>query len=119
MTAEYTVARQEELPEGSSLVVQVEGREIGVFNVHGLYYALPNVCFHQNGPLCQGSTSGTLVASAETNWKPQWAHDGEIIVCPWHSLEYNITTGRSLAYPNRRVPVYQVKVDNGEIKVIF
>lgn len=119
MTSEYVVAKLEDLPEGGSLIVKVNGREIGVFNVHGHYYALPNVCFHQNGPLCQGSISGTLVANVETNWKNEWVRDGEIIVCPWHSLEYNITTGKSLAYPDRRLPVYKVRAEDGEIKVIL
>ena len=37
--------------------------EIGVFNVDGQYYALPNVCLHQFGPLCAGRISGTLSAT--------------------------------------------------------
>ncbi len=119
MTTEYTVANVQDVPEGGHIVVEVRGREIGVFNVHGKYYALPNACFHQNGPLCRGAVSGTLVSSAETGWKRVWAFDQEIVVCPWHALEFNITTGQCLAYPNRRVPVYEVKVDDQQIKVIL
>ncbi len=117
MTAEYDVAHVTEVPESTHIVVEVAGREIGVFNVRGSYYALPNVCFHQNGPLCRGTVSGTLAASTETRWKLAWVHEGEIIVCPWHSLEYNITTGQCLAYPSRRLPTYPVRVDGERIKV--
>ena len=117
MTAPYVVANVADVPEGQHIVVEVRGREIGVFNVRGQYYALPNACFHQNGPLCRGATSGTLVANAATGWKPAWAYDGEIVICPWHALEFNVTTGQCLAYPNRRLPTWEVKVDGAQLVV--
>lgn len=119
MTSEYAVARIDELPEGAHIVVEVNGREIGLFNVKGTLYALPNVCVHQSGPLCRGAISGTLEAGTETNWQRRWAHEGEIVVCPWHALEYNITTGQCLAYPNRRLPLYPVVVKDDEVKVVI
>jgi nitrite reductase (NADH) small subunit len=119
MNTEYVVANITDLPEGSHIVVNVAGREIGVFNVHGHYYAYPNACFHQNGPVCKGSVSGTLVASQETDWRKQWVHDGEILVCPWHSLEFNLTTGQCIAFPKRRLPTYQVKVNDGQIAIVL
>jgi len=118
MSEPYVVANVADVPEGQHIVVEVRGREIGVFNVRGQYYALPNACFHQNGPLCRGATSGTLVADADTGWKPVWAYEGEIVICPWHALEYNVTSGQCLAYPNRRLPTWEVKVD-GEQLVVF
>jgi nitrite reductase/ring-hydroxylating ferredoxin subunit len=119
MVGEHVVAKVCDLPEGHHTVIEVAGREIGIFNVHGRYYALPNVCFHQNGPLCRGAVTGTLVCDAGTGWKPVWSHDGEVVVCPWHSLEFHIPTGRCLAYPERRLPTYEVKVDDGQIKVVL
>jgi nitrite reductase/ring-hydroxylating ferredoxin subunit len=61
--------------------------------------------------------SGTLAATAESGWKLEWVHEGEIVVCPWHSLEYNIMTGQCLAYPGRRLPTYRVRIEDGWIKV--
>ena len=119
MKREYTVANIEDVPEGQHIIVQVRGREIGVFNVGGRFYALPNACFHQNGPLCRGAVSGTVACSAETGWQRAWVHDGEIIVCPWHSLEFNITNGQCLAFPNRRLPTYEVRVGDGQIKLVL
>lgn len=119
MKSEYVVARVEDVPEGRHIVVDVRGRQIGVFNVRGTYYALPNICIHQNGPLCRGEVGGTLVSDATTDWKPIWSHEGEIIVCPWHTLEFNVTTGQCLAYPDRHLPVYEVKVEDYQIKVIL
>jgi nitrite reductase (NADH) small subunit len=117
VAAEYLVARVEDLPSGTHKVLQVGGREIGVFNVAGSYYALPSNCLHQNGPLCRGSVSGTIESRAESAWKPTWVREGEIIICPWHTMEFDITTGQCLAEPRRRIPTYKVTVVDSEIRV--
>jgi nitrite reductase/ring-hydroxylating ferredoxin subunit len=107
-----------DFPEGSHKVVKVGGRQIGIFNIRGEFYGLPNVCPHQTGPLCEAKiVSGTLIATQETGWKSEWVHDGEIIVCPWHGLEYHVPTGKSLAYPNIRLRRYEVIVENDKVKV--
>jgi nitrite reductase/ring-hydroxylating ferredoxin subunit len=117
MSGEMVVATVEELPVGTHKVVSVGGKEMGIFNVDGKFFAVPNTCFHQNGPLCLGAVSGTLVASEETAWKPEWNQEGEIIVCPWHSLEFNITTGQCIAYPKKKLQSLQLRVEDG--KVLF
>ena len=119
MSDAYVVASVDQVPEGQHILVTVRGRELGLFNVGGRYYALPNACFHQNGPLCRGATSGTLQSTAETDWKPVWACEGEIVICPWHALEFNVTTGQCLAYPNRRLPTWEVKVEGDRLVVIM
>ena len=76
---ETVVGRLADFPEGSHRVVEVGGREIGVFNVGGRFYGLPNRCPHQAGPLCEGrTTTGTLVADAASGWRPRWVMDGEV-----------------------------------------
>ena len=119
MSAEYVVAKVEDLPEGSHKLVEAGGRELGLFNVRGQYYALPNACLHQNGPLCLGVVSGTVDASAETGWERTWVREGETIICPWHTMEFDITTGRCLSNPKRRLATYQVEVTGQEIKVVI
>jgi nitrite reductase (NADH) small subunit len=107
-----------DFPEDSHKVVKVGGRQIGIFNIKGKFYGLPNVCPHQTGPLCEAKiTSGTLIANKETGWKPEWVHDGEIIVCPWHGLEYHVPTGQSMAYPNIRLRRYEIVVEDDKVKV--
>lgn len=116
--AEHTVASADEIPDGERRIVTLEGREIGLFNVGGRFYALLNRCTHQGGPLCYGSISGTLVTTAETNWQPEWVQEGEVLRCPWHSLEFNVTTGRCLAYPRVRVRHFPTRVDDaGRIRI--
>jgi nitrite reductase/ring-hydroxylating ferredoxin subunit len=119
MRAEYVVAKVRDLPEGSHKVVEAGGRSLGIFNVHGQYYALPNACLHQNGPLCLGAVSGTLEASAETGWELTWVREGETLICPWHTMEFDILTGRCLLNPKRRLATYQVEVSGQEIKVVI
>jgi len=115
MNTEVLVGTVDELPEGTHKLVNVEGREMGIFNVRGNFYAIPNACFHQNGPLCLGAISGTVVATKETLWKTTWSQDGEVIVCPWHSLEFNITTGQCLAHPKKKLNSHQLRVEKGQI----
>jgi nitrite reductase (NADH) small subunit len=115
--ADHVVARVDELPEGERRIVRAGKLEIGVFNVGGRYYALPNVCAHQFGPLCEGKISGTLVAREETNWSRAWVQEGEILICPWHALEYDLTTGRCVAYPKVKLRQYPVRVEGDQIVV--
>jgi nitrite reductase/ring-hydroxylating ferredoxin subunit len=115
---EHVVGKVEEVPEGTHKVFLIGTREVGVFNVAGHYYALPSNCFHQNGPLCKGAVSGTIEASAESGWKPVWGREGEVVICPWHSMEFDIKTGHCLSEPPRRLPTYKVTAVDSEIRVI-
>lgn len=114
---EFTVARLDEFPPGTHRVIDVDGRKIGVFNLDGKFYALPNLCPHQLGPLCTGRVSGTLVSRQEMDWKLQWDFEGEIITCPWHGLEYHIPTGQCLAFPEIRLRTYEVWVEGDQVKL--
>lgn len=115
MATEHYVAEVAEIPEGGRLIVTIKGREIGIFHIKGNFYALLNYCFHQGGPLCAGFLDGTFVSGRDTNWKPQWVQEGEILICPWHYTEFDITTGRNLAFPNRRAQTYPLRVEAGKL----
>jgi nitrite reductase (NADH) small subunit len=116
--SEIVVGKLADFPQGTHRVVRAGRREIGVFNIGGDLYALPNICPHQTGPLCEGRiASGTLLANAETDWKPRWALEDEVIACPWHGLEYHVPTGQCLAYPEITLRRYPVSVRDGDIVV--
>lgn len=114
---EYVIGKPDDFPLGSRRVVKIRNVEIGVFNVDGTLYALPNVCPHQFGPLCTGGVNGTMISNAETNWNHAWLRDGEILTCPWHGIEFDITTGRALASPRLRVRQYPVSVDEDSVTI--
>ena len=115
---EYVVGTVDELPAGSKRIVKAEGVEIGVFNVNGVYYALPNHCFHQGGPVCEGNVGATIMASSASGWRPEFVNEGEIVVCPWHGMEFNITTGRSVGRRRGRLRHFRVTVVDGQVRVL-
>jgi len=108
--AAHLVCPLAELAPGDRRVLEVDGRSIGVFNVHGELYAIRNRCPHQGAPLCRGLITGMMVPSDPGVYV--WRREGEIIRCPWHGWEFDITTGRSIFNPHRtRVKRYQVTVE--------
>lgn len=107
----YAVALVSEIPPGERKIVEVAGRSIGVFNVSGRFYALRNLCPHQQAPLCQGKVMGTTLPSAPGEYV--LGRQGEILRCPWHGWEFDLTTGRSIFNPHRcRVKAYPVTLES-------
>lgn len=105
-----TVCKASELRPGERKIVEVGGRSIGVFNVHGQFYAIRNLCPHEGAPLCRGIVTGTTLPSQPGEYI--WAKDGEILRCPWHGWEFDITSGRSIFNPHKmRVKKYTVTVE--------
>jgi nitrite reductase (NADH) small subunit len=114
----HEVGDLSDFPEGSHKVVKVGGREMGIFNIKGEFYALPNICAHQTGPLCEAKfLTGTMIANEETNWNWEWIHDGEIVICPWHGLEYHVPTGQCIAFKSIQLRNYEVIVEDNKVKV--
>lgn len=112
MAKRHVVCKTDELPPGSRKIVDAGGRSIGVFNANGRYYALRNVCPHQMAPLCLGKVTGTTLPSKVGEYR--YGRDGEILRCPWHGWEFDITNGRSVFNPHKvRVKSYEVTVERG------
>ncbi len=88
------VATVGEIAPGTGRCVEVEGRQIALFNVGGTIHALDNTCPHRGGPLAEGDLDGTTVT------------------CPWHAWQFDVTTGESLT-DDLVVARYDVEV-NGE-----
>ena len=108
--AKHIVGTTAEIGPGQRKIVEVNGISIGVFNVNGTYYALRNRCPHQGAPLCLGSLKGTALPSQPGEYV--WAREGEILRCPWHGWEFDVTTGRSVCSPYQvRVRAYDVTVE--------
>jgi nitrite reductase/ring-hydroxylating ferredoxin subunit len=115
---EFVVGDLDDFPVGTHRVIRAGRREIGVFHLKDGFYGLPNLCPHQTGPLCEGRRlTGTTGASAENGWRIEWVHEGEIIACPWHGIEYHVPTGRCLAFPEITLRRYEVVVQDGKVVV--
>ena len=59
--ARHIVARVEEIPPGGRKIVRLEGREVGVLNLGGSFYALKNSCPHQAARVCLCRVVGTAM----------------------------------------------------------
>jgi 3-phenylpropionate/trans-cinnamate dioxygenase ferredoxin subunit len=110
--ARYVVAAVGEIPPGGRKILEVAGREIGIFNLHGEFFALRNRCPHQGGALCEGMLWGAL--ESERPGEFHYSRQGEILACVWHGWEYDIRSGQSWCEPVRlRVKAYEVEVESG------
>jgi 3-phenylpropionate/trans-cinnamate dioxygenase ferredoxin subunit len=106
----HVVGRVSELPPGGRKIVEASGRSIGIFNVNGNFHALRNSCPHQAAPLCLGAIKGMTMPSKPGEYI--WDREGEILRCPWHGWEFDITNGRSIFNPHKtRVKAYEVTVE--------
>ena len=94
------VAKTENIPAGQARMVEVNGKEIALFNAAGSFHAIDNTCTHVGGPLCEGELEGIEVT------------------CPWHGAVFDVTTGQMLGPPApESVARYSVRVEGSDIEV--
>ena len=106
------LARAAEVPSGTCKIVTARGREIGIFNINGEFYALSNRCPHKGAELCRGMIVGLPQSDAPGEYRI--SRPGEFIRCPWHGWEFDIRTGQSWCDPNSvRARNFKVSVEPG------
>jgi len=94
------VGQLTDFPSGSPKTVQVAGRDVLVVNAAGKLFAIGNTCTHRGGPL----NEGTL--------------DDNIVTCPWHGGQFDITTGKVIGPPPRTdEPTYSVKIEGNDVLI--
>ena len=100
-TADYVVvAAKSELPNGARKLIEVDGKPIAVFNIAGEYYAIADVCSHDDGPVAEGDL------------------EGYEIECPRHGAHFDVRNGKVLSFPAIvDIPAYPVKVEGEEILI--
>jgi 3-phenylpropionate/trans-cinnamate dioxygenase ferredoxin subunit len=110
--ARHVVAAVGEIADGGRKLVTVEGRNIGVFNVKGEYFALLNRCPHAGAELCRGKVVGFANSDAPGDYRLE--RGGEFLRCPWHGWEFEIRTGQSWFDPKKvRTRAYKTSVEAG------
>ncbi len=94
------VATVDEIPEGERLIVEIDGQPIVIINIAGQYYAIADVCSHDDGPVGEG------------------ALEGFEIICPRHGARFDVRTGKVLALPAFvDIPAYPVRVTDGQVEL--
>jgi nitrite reductase/ring-hydroxylating ferredoxin subunit len=109
----YVVARAADIPEGTRLLIDVQGRSVGVFNVEGSFYALLNRCPHLGGELCKGDVINLVQSDRPGDMRLDKSR--HLITCPMHGWEYDIATGQSWFDPRKvRTRPFGVTVRRGD-----
>jgi 3-phenylpropionate/trans-cinnamate dioxygenase ferredoxin subunit len=94
------VANEDELPNGERLLIEIDDQPIAVFNIGGEYFAIKDVCSHDDGPVAEGEL------------------DGHEIECPRHGARFDVRTGAVLSLPAIvDIPAYPVRVEAGEVQI--
>lgn len=89
-----------DLPNGERLFVEIEGKPLVIFNIAGQFFAIGDVCSHDEGPVGEGDIEGFNV------------------VCPRHGGEFDVRDGKATQMPAVvDIPAYPVKVVDGMIQV--
>lgn len=94
------IVEAKEVGPGQRILVEVDEYPIAIFNVDGKFYAIGDVCTHDDGPLGDGEL------------------DGYHIICPRHGARFDIRDGRAVSLPAVvPTPWYPVRVEEGWIEV--
>ena len=94
------VARAADIPPGEARVFEVEDLSLAVCNVGGTFYAIDNLCTHDDGPLGNGKLHGTAIE------------------CPRHGARFDVRTGAVLRMPAAfPVKAYPTRVEGGQVMV--
>ncbi len=112
------ISMLKDFPPGTRMEVKVGSVQIAVFNVDGDFFALYGRCPHQSAPLSRGRLQGTVICNADTCWETQWAHEGEVLVCPGHGMEYNIRSGKAFGY-DLKLRTYEVAIEDGQVMLVM
>jgi 3-phenylpropionate/trans-cinnamate dioxygenase ferredoxin subunit len=95
-----TIAGIDDLNDGERLFVEIDDQELVVFNIAGEYFAIGDVCTHDNGPLGEGDIEGFDV------------------VCPRHGARFDIRTGKANTLPAVvDIPAYPVRIVGDQIEI--
>ena len=96
------VGHVDEFKEGVRLFVEIDNKPIMILKQNGEYYAIADVCSHDDGPVGEG------------------AIEGHEIICPRHGARFDLGTGKVLALPAFvDIPAYPVRVTGDQVEIGF
>ncbi len=97
----FVVAAQvSEVLPGTVKAVELGDESVAICNVGGEFYAIANICTHDEGPL----NAGHLL--------------GDEIECPRHGARFNVRNGQVKVLPAIvPLPTFEVKIDGDNILV--
>lgn len=98
-----TKIKKSEIKEGQAKSFTVGEEKIVVCNVSGEYFAISDVCSHDDGEMVSGECS--LVESCQ-------------IICPRHGARFDVKTGKATRMPAvAPISTYKVSVVGDELEI--
>ena len=89
-----------ELHNGERLFIEVEGKSLVIFNIADQFFAIGDICSHDDGPVGEGDL------------------EGHNIVCPRHGGEFDVRSGKAVQLPAVvDIPAYPIRVTEGMIEI--
>lgn len=89
-----------QLKDGERLFIEVDEKSIVIINIADKYYAIADICSHDDGPVGEGTL------------------EGYEIICPRHGARFDIRTGKVLALPAFvDIPAYAVRLVGDQIEI--
>ncbi|WP_019568887.1 non-heme iron oxygenase ferredoxin subunit [Thioalkalivibrio sp. ALMg13-2] len=94
------VAPATTIEPGQYRIVDVDDVPIAVFNVEGAFYAIEDLCSHEEYPIADGKI------------------EGDRLTCPHHGAEFCLRDGRALSAPAvEPLTCFPVRVHHGTVQV--
>ncbi len=98
MERRVQVAQVDDLEPGSMMMVEVDGKPVLLANVDGEFYAVSDICTHEEYNLSEGSVEGCEVE------------------CPGHSAFFDLKTGDVTDGPAMDpLETYSVQIEDGAV----
>jgi nitrite reductase (NADH) small subunit/3-phenylpropionate/trans-cinnamate dioxygenase ferredoxin subunit len=86
------IGKADDIPEGASAVVSVNGKDVAVFRHAGRFYAIDDLCPHMGASLSGG-----------------FVEEG-VVTCPWHYWRFRLADGAWADNPRVKTGCYAVHV---------
>ena len=94
------VAKVDDVPPGKTKRVEIDGHPILLANVDGVFYAVDDMCTHEDSSLSLGCLKGELVS------------------CTLHGSRFNVRTGEPLEEPAEEpLRTYLVRTEGNDILI--
>ena len=94
------IGNKDELPVNERIFVEIGDLVILVFNIAGGYFAIGDICSHDDGPLGEGELEEFEV------------------ICPRHGARFDVHSGQATALPAVvDIPAYPVRIAGNQIEV--
>ena len=101
--AYVTVATTDQFEDGDRIVAEIGDTYVAVFKVDGKFYAVEDICTHDDGPLADGEL--------------HTAKEEPTIECPRHGAHFNLATGKPTFPAVVAVDRYPVKIEGNEVQI--